>query len=130
MRLAREIMPLLLAAALLLATGAWVQPDHGFVSSDGSSANDHTAGCHAPGRNNATDSHVPNSPRPAPVRYRCCLTGHDVATAQAFYASQPLTLCERALVQIDPSLGVRFLDNTNVPTILFADPPGMTSLRI
>jgi hypothetical protein len=147
MRLAREILALLLTAALLLTTGAWAGTDHGFVSSvesptnDQSTndrpANDYSAGCHGFGERNLTDSLVPNSPPshrpvrwPAPVRYRCCLTGHDVATVQASYALQPLTLCERAVVPIDPALGVHFSDSGKVSTILFADPPGILSLRI
>jgi hypothetical protein len=152
MRFTREILALLLVEALLLATGAWAGTEHGFVSSVESptndrstsdhstndhAANDYAAGCHGFGGKNPTDSQVPDSshPRrpvrqPAPVRYRCCLTGHDVATVQASYALQPLAMCERAVAPIDPALDVHFPDGGRVSTILFADPPGMPTLRI
>ena len=137
MRLAREILALLLVAGLLLATGGWAKADHGFVSSVAGSAgtgdhpaDDHPAGCHALSGKNPTHSQLPHSPRPAPARYRCCLTGHDVATVLVSHVSQPSTQCERATIPVDPALGGRFLDVNNVSTVLFADPPGMTSLRI
>jgi hypothetical protein len=152
MRLTREILALLLMAALLLATGAWAGTDHGFVSSvesptndhstndqstNGRPANDRPASCHGLGGKNPTNSQVPDSshPRrpvrwPAPVHYRCCLTGHDVATVEASYALQPLALCERTVVPMDPALGVHFSDGGKVSTILFADSPGISSLRI
>jgi len=165
MRFERKILAILLVAALLLATGAWAESDHGHVSLAGSTvgtgdhpnsthpnsthltsdllsgdrptgdrpANDHPASCHGLSGKNPADSRIPDSPhsrRPAPLRYGCCLVGHDVATAQASYASQPLVLSERAIVQNDPSLGARFVDGREVSTILFADPPGITSLRI
>jgi len=157
MRFTREILALMLMAALLLATGAWAGTYHGFVSSVDTPTNDHStkdhstndrstndhpandypAGCHGFGGKNPTDSQVPDSShsrrpvrRPAPVRYHCCLTGHDVATVQASYALQPLTLCERTVVPMDPALGVHFPDGGKVSTILFADPSGMPTLRI
>ena len=141
MRFAREITALLLVVALMLATGARAEVGHGFLfpirglaATDDRSTDDHPvsddpAGCHALSGKNSTDSRVPDSPLRAPVHHRCCLTGHDVATIQSSYFSQPLTR-ERAIVQIDRSLAVRDLENRNVSTILFADPPGMTSLRI
>jgi hypothetical protein len=142
MRLARDILALLLVAGLLLATGSRAEADHGFVSSvEGSAgtgdhpanehpASDHAAGCHALSGTNSSDAPAPHSPRPAPLRYRCCLTGHDVATVLASYVPQPSTQCEGATIPADPALGGRFLDVRNVSTVLFADPPGMTSLRI
>src|ERR1700690_1743039 len=131
MRFAREILALLLVAALLLATGAWAEADHGVVPRAGGSAGtNHPVGCHAPGGKNPVDSKDPHSPRPAPVRHQCCLTGHDVATVQVSYAAEPLVRSERATVQIDLDLSAHFLDGGNVSSVLFADPPGVTSLRI
>jgi len=140
MRFAREILALLLVSTLLLATGAWAAGDQwlGLSNrlSDDHLFDNHPAGCHAIGGGSLAGSgasqQVPHSPQPAPERHECCLTGHDVAAIAVSYFFQPLPSAQRIMVpsEVRPEPGTWFAGGEEVSMFAFADPPGMTSLRI
>ncbi len=134
MRFAREILALLLVSALLLVTGAWAEGGHWLGLSDRVSddhlSDDHPAGCHAIDGGSLAGSQAPHSPRPAPGRHECCLTGHDVATMQRSYDLPPLATTQRVTVQAAPELSLHSLGGQSVSMFRSVDPPGMTSLRI
>jgi len=133
MKFGREILGLLLVAALVmatatLATGALAEADH--ASSPLAAPAQRLAGCHAHGGKTLPDSQHSHSPRPAPVSYQCCLTGHDTAAVQASYSPQPSAQCSYAALQIESALTARCLGELEVLMVLSADPPGTTPLRI
>ena len=122
-RFAREILALLLVSALLLATGAWTADRH-------RQSDDHPAGCHAIGGGSLAGSQADHQVPHSPERHECCLTGHDVAAIAVSYSFQPLISAHRVTVQITPEISTCFLDTKSVSMFSFADPPGMTALRI
>jgi len=144
MNFAREILGLLLIATLAMATSATsasTAADH----ASGSSAEllpapgERHVGCHAHGGTSLSDSQpphssvfhssVPHSSPPAPVRYECCLTGHDVAVVQAPHYTPPSHRWTRVTMQIRPLIEYIF-NGSEVSMLVFADPPGTTPLRI
>src|SRR5208282_5523741 len=130
MKFGREILGLLLIAALVTATatlptGAWAESDHA-----ASAPAQSPAGCHAHAGKRLPDSQNSRSPRPAPVSYQCCLTGHDAAVVRASNSPQPLAQCSRVDRQFGPSLTTCCLRDLEVLMVLSADPPGPTPLRI
>jgi hypothetical protein len=129
MRFAREILALLLVSALLLVTGAWAEGGHGLGLSH-RAPDDHPAGCHAIVGGSLAGSQAPHSPRPAPERHECCLTGHNVATMQSSYCLPPLATTHRVTVQVAAEPSLHFLGGQSVSIFRSVDPPGMTSLRI
>jgi len=126
----REVLGLLLIAALVttMATAAVAEADH--ASAPLAAPAEHPAGCHAPGGNTLPDSQLPHSPRPAPVSYQCCLTGHDAAVVQASHFPQPSAQCAHAARQIESALTAHCLDGLDVPVVLSVDPPSTIPLRI
>jgi hypothetical protein len=136
MKYRSKILGLLLSAALVTTTNAWAETDHATGSSTELSAgrtssqpNEHGAGCHAHG-----GSGLPNSPsrsqRPSPLSYQCCVAGHDAGLVQTPDSRQPLAQSGRVVVQIDAALTSCSSSGLVVSIILFADPPGVTPLRI
>jgi len=132
MKVASKIPVLLLIAALVLVMGAWTEADHAVDYL--TTLAQHPLGCHAHGGNSLPASSPPSSPlsfpRRVPVSYRCCLTGHVAALVQASDSSQPSAQCAGIIVQIEPAQPVCSLARLEVSTILFANPPGTTTLRI
>jgi hypothetical protein len=143
MKCGGKILGLLLSAVIIaaplaapLATKAWAEPDTAGASSSGFPAGgtEHPAGCHAHAGKTLPHSQpprpqLPHSPRPTPVSYQCCLTGHDVAVVQAFLSPQPSIQCTRVTLRLDPA-SISLLDELEVSALLSADPPGTTPLRI
>jgi hypothetical protein len=124
---AREILGLLLIAAVVMATGAVAEADH--ASPPWAAPAHRPAGCHGHGGETLPDSHLPHSRRPAPVSYQCCLTGHEAAVVQASYSPQPSFQCSHfRLIESAPT--ARCLEGLEVLMVLSADPPGTTPLRI
>jgi hypothetical protein len=132
MKIASKISALLLIAALMLVMGAWTEADH--ADAPPATPAQHPSGCHAHGGNNLPESSPSNSPlsipRQVPVSYQCCLTGHVAAVVQASDSPQLSMLYTRANLQIEPARTVSFLTRLEVSTVLFANPPGTTTLRI
>jgi hypothetical protein len=144
MKFAREILGLLLIAILAMATSATgylTAADHASGSSVEllSAPGERPASCHAHGRMSLSDSQLPHSPvshssvplssPPAPVRYECCLTGHDVAVVQAPHYTSPSHQWTRVTMQIPP-LTEYIFSGSEVSMLVSADPPGTTPLRI
>src|SRR5580700_10394630 len=132
-----KILGLLLSAVIVaapFATSAWAEPDRAVEPSSGfpTGGVEHVAGCHA--HTNTLHSQpqypqFPQSPRSTPPSYQCCLTGHDVAVAQAFPSPQPSIQCTRVTLRPNPA-SICLLDELEVSALLSADPPGTTPLRI
>ncbi len=144
MTLGSKILGLLLSAALAMttfATGASAT-DHAFGAPAVSLAtpDERPAGCHAHGGKTVPDSQLPHSrlpnlplphsPGPAPVRYQCCLTGHNATVVQASHSQQPPPECSRVTPRIETALTASFLDGFEVSMVFSANPPGTTPLRI
>jgi hypothetical protein len=129
MKFGPKILGLLLIAALVMATlvtrslAVTVTADH----AQSAALDERPAGCHA-----HRGQSLPLSPPPAPVSYKCCLTGHDAAVVTAFASPQPPAQCQytRVTLQIESALAAYFLGGLEVPMLLSADPPGTTPLRI
>jgi hypothetical protein len=129
MKLGREILGLLLIAAMVmatatLATGAWPGADQ-TVSAPGQSG----AGCHGRSDKRLPDSQNSRSPRPAPVSYQCCLTGHDAAAVRASLVLQPSGQGTHLALRVEPALYLLSGD-LKVAMVLSSDPPGSSPLRI
>jgi hypothetical protein len=135
MKFKSKILGLLMIATLTMATlttGAWTEADH--VSASSSQLHERPAGCHEHGdrtipRSPLSPSPLPYSP-PAPVSYQCCLTGHVAAVVQASDSLQLSVQYTRVDLQIEPARTVSTLSQLEISAVLFADPPGTTSLRI
>ena len=129
MKFGSKILGLLLIAALVTATlvtrslAVTVTADHG----QSVALDERAAGCHA-----HRGQSLPLSPPPAPVSYKCCLTGHDAAVVPASTSPQPPAQCQykQVTLQIQSALTAYFLGGLEVPMLLSADPPGTTPLRI
>jgi hypothetical protein len=140
MTFARDILGLLLIAALAmatLATSALTAAEHASGSSAGLLAGpgERPEGCHAHGGKSLSDSQlpripVPHSPPSAPAGYQCCLTGHNVAAVQASHYTPPSYQWTRVILQIAPPLTEYVFNESEVSMVVFADPPGITPLRI
>lgn len=135
MKFGSKILGLLLIAALVTAalpTGslevaaAVAGTDHG--SAPSVALGERPAGCHA--HKSLPDSPLPHSPLPAPVSYKCCLTGHDAAVLPASISPQPPAQCTPVPPQIESLLTGYFLGGLEVSIIPSAQPPGTTPLRI
>lgn len=128
MKLGREVLGLLLIAALVMATAmasdAWAEANHA-ASAPSQSA----AGCHGHSEKSLPDSRNSRSPRPAPVSYRCCLTGHDAAVVRAALVLSPGHVTRLAL-RVEPALTACCSRDSEVLMVLSADPLGPTPLRI
>ncbi|HEY6302318.1 MAG TPA: hypothetical protein VIX14_04570 [Terriglobales bacterium] len=125
---AREILGLLLIAALVMATGAVTEADH--ASSPLATHAPRPVACHVHGGEPLLDSHLPHSRRPAPVSYQCCLTGHEAAVVQASYSPQPSFQCSCSIRLIESAPTACCLEGLEILMVLSADPPGTTPLRI
>jgi hypothetical protein len=134
MKFGSKFLGFLQIAALLsstLATSALAEADHASASSAGRAAlGERPAACHAHGSNSLPDSQLPHSPRPVPLSYQCCLTGHDAAVVQASDSLQLSVESTSVHRQSEPALTINFLGDLEVSTVLSADPPGTTPLRI
>jgi len=135
MKFGREILELLLIAALVmstLATGVRAEADHAASSSSLSLAAPapRSASCHSQGSKTLPDSQKSHSPRPAPVSYQCCLTGHDAAVVRALFVPHPSGQGTRLGLGREPALTTCCLRDLEVSMVLSADPPGSTPLRI
>jgi hypothetical protein len=129
MKFGRGILGLLLIAAMVmatatLATGAWPGADQ-TVSAPGQSA----AGCHGRSDKRLPDSQNSHSPRPAPVSYQCCLTGHDAAAVRASLVPQPSGQVTHLALRVVPVFYLLSGD-LKVAMVLSSDPPDSSPLRI
>jgi hypothetical protein len=138
MKFAREILGLLLIAALVMATvtGAQAEADHALASPDRASPDrrlaapaERLAGCHAHGGTSPSVPPAQSSP-PVPVSHQCCLTGHNAAVVQASFHTPPSPQWTKATLQIAPALTGSPLERLEVSMVLSTHPPGMTPLRI
>jgi hypothetical protein len=127
MKFGREILGLLLIAVMAtatLATGVWAGADQT------ASAHSHSAaGCHGYSDKSLPDSQNSRSPRPAPVSYQCCLTGHDAAAVRASLVPQPSGQVTHLALRVAPALYLVSGD-LKVAMVLSSDPPGSSPLRI
>ncbi|HMD16482.1 MAG TPA: hypothetical protein VKH18_07430 [Terriglobales bacterium] len=135
MKFGREILGLLLTAALVVATlalptGAWAEADHAASSLLLAAPAQRSASCHSHGSKTLPDSQKSHSPRPAPVSYQCCLTGHDAAAVRAFFVPQPSGQGTQLDLRVEPAPTTCCLRDLEVLMVLCADPPGSTPLRI
>jgi len=139
MTFAREILGLLLIAALAmatLATSALTTAEHASGSDTGllAGSSERPEGCHGHSGKSLSDSQlpysVPHSSPSAPASYQCCLTGHNVAAVQASHYTPPSYQWTRVILQIAPPLTEYVFNESEVSMVVFADPPGMTTLRI
>jgi hypothetical protein len=135
MKFGSKILGLLLIAALVTAALPMVAleaavegADHG--SAPSAALGRRPAGCHAHGSKNLPLSPLPHSPLPAPVSYKCCLTGHDAAVVPASTSPQPPAQCTPVRPQVESPLTAYFLGGLEVSMVPSADPPGTTPLRI
>jgi len=132
MKFGSKILGLLLIAALVTAA----LPGRALVlaaadHAPSAAVDERPAGCHAHGGQSLPLVSPPRSPLPAPVSYKCCLTGHDVAVVPASASPQTPAQCQHTQVtlQIQPSLTAYF-SGEEVSTVPTAEPPGTTPLRI
>src|SRR5271156_989865 len=127
MKYGRKILGLLLTVALAtatLATDAGAAADQ-TASSYGQSA----AGCHGYSDKRLPDSQNSRSPRPAPMSYQCCLTGHDAAAVRASLVPQPSGQITHLALRV--AAAWYFLSgDLKVATVLSSDPPCSSPLRI
>jgi hypothetical protein len=129
----REILGLLLIAALVmvtLATGVRAEADHPASSLSLVAPAQRSASCHSQSSKTLPDSRKSHSPRPAPVSYQCCVTGHDAAVVRALFVPQPSGRVTRLGLGGEPALTTCCLRDLEVSMVLSADPPGSTPLRI
>ena len=130
MKFGREILGLLLIAALVTATatlptGAWAESDHA-----ASAPAQSPAGCHAHAGKRLPDSQNSRSPRPAPVSYQCCLTGHDAAAVRVSLVPQSSGQATHIAPGVEPELSFLSDNDLKVAMVLSAHPPGSSPLRI
>ncbi|MGA6986976.1 MAG: hypothetical protein WBZ01_13055 [Terriglobales bacterium] len=127
MKYGRKILGLLLTVALATATLA---TDAGAAADQTASAyGQSAAGCHGYSDKSFPDSQNSRSPRPAPVSYQCCLTGHDAAAVRASLVPQPSGQITHLALRVAPAW--YFLSgDLKVATVLSSDPPGSSPLRI
>jgi hypothetical protein len=135
MKFGSKIVGLLLITALLMATLATRSLALAAAVADhapSAAVDERPAGCHAHGGQSLPLSSLPRSPLPAPVSYKCCLTGHDAAVAPASTSPQPPAQCQYAQVtlQIESAVTTYFFGGLEVSMVPSAEPPGTTPLRI
>jgi len=122
-----KISGLLLIVVLVLATGTWAEDDPASASLPARGEN--PAGCRAHGSDSLPHS-PSDSPQPAPMNSRCCLTGHDAAAVQASVFPHPSSQTARVAPQIEPVPTESFSHRLDISLVLYADPPGTIPLRI
>src|SRR5258708_30324601 len=74
-------------AALPAGTLEAAAADH--ESAPSAALGERPAGCHVHGGKSPSHSPLPYPPLPAPVSYKCCLTGHDAAVVPASPSLRP-----------------------------------------
>src|ERR1700679_1449385 len=130
MQFAFKILSLLLLvptiAVAMLTTGAWPNADH--ASAPSTNLGERIAPCHVRGLTDSSPTHSPSQHFPA--SYLCCLTDHVAAVVHASDASRRPAQFARIVQQIQPESTASFLNRIPIRTIVFADPPGTTPLRI
>jgi hypothetical protein len=123
-----RVLGIFLAAALVVAATASNTSALSHVpqaSTTSSGANNHLAGCH----DDAPPASHPN-PLPAPVKYQCCITGHEAAVLHASDLPWPVTECAHFVEQSDPCALPSFSKHFETVLLLSADPPLQSPLRI
>ena len=135
MKFRSKILGLLLIAELLMATLSTRSLAVGVAVADhapSAAVDERLAGCHAHGGQSFPFSPLPRSPLPAPMSYKCCLTGHDAAVVPASTSPQPPAQCQytQVTLQIQSALTANLLGAVEVLMLRSADPPGTTPLRI
>jgi hypothetical protein len=131
MKFQSKVFGFLLIPSLMMATlasGAWVEVEHG--SSPSAARSGRPAGCHEHGGRNSSNFPHPQSSPPAPANYQCCLTGHGAAVVWVSDSEQPSSLPTRVALSIEPARVVSARGDLEVSTLLSNDPPGMTPLRV
>jgi hypothetical protein len=113
-------------AVATLAAGAVEDRDRGSRVVAGNS--EPGAGCHGHRGGNSPQSAAPHSP--VPVKYDCCLTGHDVAAVAATYQLHPSTFSARVSRSVPDTFPSQFSKSSDFPPVSTVHPPGATPLRI
>src|SRR5258708_27670076 len=90
------------------------------------------AGCHVDGGKSSSHSPLPYPPLPAPVSYKCCLTGHDAAVVPASPSLRPPVQYQwtGVTLPIESALEAYFSRGLEVLMVFSAGPPGTTPLRV
>src|SRR5260221_6547666 len=86
MKRGSKILGLLLITALVTAalpTGSLEVAAADHESAPSAALGERPSGCHILGGKSSPHSRGPYPPLPAPVSYKCCLTGHDAADVPA-----------------------------------------------
>src|SRR5258708_8002673 len=87
-----KILGLLLITALVTAAlpaGSLEAAAADHESAPSAARGERPAGCHVHGGKSPSHSPLPYPPLPAPVSYKCCLTGHDAAVVPAAPSLRP-----------------------------------------
>ena len=79
------------------------------------------AGCHG---------HGSKSSGPAPERYQCCQTGHNVAFVQDSLSPQLISHAAEILLPDEPRISARPGGGWDIAAMLSGGSPGLTPLRI
>jgi hypothetical protein len=131
MKVASKILGMMLVTTLMMASFA-ASAFAGTERAPSAGPVDHEAGCHRHGHaipsGTPLHSSIPRSPRPAPVNYGCCLTGHDVAVVQT--SDFPHPTAAYVCLFTEPMLTASSVGDMTLSLILSADPPDTTPLRI
>jgi len=135
MKRGSKILGLLLITALVTAAlpaGSLEVAAADHESAPSAALGERPAGCHVHGGKSPSHSPLPYPPLPAPVSYKCCLTGHDAAVVPASPSLRPPVQYQwtGVTLPIESALEAYFSRGLEVLMVLSAGPPGTTPLRV
>jgi hypothetical protein len=121
MKIACKIVGLFLVGTLVAALMSAMFVTDALADSDRAPI-EGAASCH--GHSSSQHPHLP-----APLSYRCCMTGHDSAVVQASQSPQPLAQFARVASYVEPGVVETVIRCLVGSIVLSADPP-RSPLRI
>jgi hypothetical protein len=133
-----KILSLLVIAALAWTTSAidaWADDTgahnaHQRAVPVSATPNERPVGCHTHGRASIPVPRDGDSPARVPSNYKCCMTGHDAAIVQSLHSQGPSADGSWLAPQVQLAPAAAAVGPAQASTILCADPPNITALRI
>lgn len=134
MKCPAKILSLVVIAALAWTTSAinaWADNARTYYNHAASATpNERPAGCHTHSRAGIPVPRDGDSPARVPSNYKCCMTGHDAAIVQSLHSQGPSAHGSQLEPEVQLAPAASSFTPAQASTILCADPPNITALRI